>query len=173
MNDQHVGGDQGDQGDLVAPRKLTMNSTYNAPKLRSAAFPFTIDPGDLVDPGARTGWVWGAHIGTDRSGVPWLTVLGSAYVAPILAATAREAIPHPALAGMPEPAVLARVVELTHPGVTGPRGMAYRVLEHAAAFGKTPAEMTDQDRERTKRWRTMPGARSYPIDQDGADRGQS
>lgn len=70
----------------------------------------------------RRGWVYGAHIGVDPDGVEWLTVLGSAYAAPVLAADAAGATwSHMA-------PVLALVEEIPHPGVTGPRGMAYRVI---------------------------------------------
>lgn len=74
--------------------------------------------------GGRVGWVWGVSLGRGDGGHEWLTVPGSTYETPTLAATAAEAVPAYTVA-----AILARVIETWHPGVTGPRGMAYRVIE--------------------------------------------
>lgn len=67
----------------------------------------------------RLGWVWGVGDGPD-----WLTVPGSAYTQPTLH-------PDPKTAGpkrLDWVNTLALVAEVPHDGVTGPRGVAYRIL---------------------------------------------
>lgn len=71
--------------------------------------------------GARRGWVWGDRPATTGR---WLTVPGSAYTAPRLAATPAGAGVAPRVLVDP---VLALVVEVPYLGVTGPRGMAYLI----------------------------------------------
>lgn len=78
-------------------------------------------------PDAPVGWVWGWPGARGRE-TEWLSVPGSASIAPELAASAPEAAPPPPeLAGH---LALARVAEVRHPGVTGGRGMAYWVIDH-------------------------------------------
>lgn len=72
----------------------------------------------------RHGWAWGLCIGS----TDWLTIAGSAYAAPPLAATPAEAGPPPAMGDWAKP-VLGYVAEVEHPYVTGPRNVAYRLLE--------------------------------------------
>lgn len=75
----------------------------------------------------RSGWAWGLCIGSDQ----WLTIGGSAYKAPQLSDTPEGAGQAPTYAGDWAVPVLARVAEVPHAGVTGPRGVAYRILQTA------------------------------------------
>lgn len=70
----------------------------------------------------REGWSWGTADGPE-----WLTILGSHWGSPILAATADEAIKPEALNAEwnTDRAALAHVTEVYHPGVAS--GRAYRV----------------------------------------------
>jgi hypothetical protein len=70
---------------------------------------------------ARSGWATG--IASLREPREWLTIAGSAYRAPVLHASTGEAVAT-ALAGDDW---VAHVTEVRHGGVTGPRGMAYRI----------------------------------------------
>lgn len=95
-----------------------------------------------VTAGNRTGWVWG-WLG--RSG-EWLTVPGAAGTAPALAARAPGATPPPA--ALAAELTLCQVEEVRHPGMTGPRGMAYRVTycppAEVAALALAMARLTER-----------------------------
>ena len=94
----------------------------NAPQLEKTE---KAEPDVPAVAGARRGWVWGDRpASTGR----WLTVPGSAHTAPRLAATPDEAGDAPRVLVDP---VLALVVEVLYPGVTGPRGVAYLIEQVA------------------------------------------
>lgn len=86
----------------------------------------------------RHGWTWGLCVDSED----WLTVRGSAYDEPPLAADPAGAGPRPDWAGSATP-VLGYVAEVPHEEATGPRQVAYRLLtvaEGCDECGAKPGE---------------------------------
>jgi hypothetical protein len=81
----------------------------------------------------RTGWAFGDRGEWNGEFSRYLTILGSAYQRPALYATedeARAALARHPMRNNPHMNMqVAHVTEFRHPGVTGPRGYAYRITD--------------------------------------------
>lgn len=108
-----------------------MNQPHPPPSPPPQPWPWPDGEPALPAGALRAGWTWGRIIGSQE----WLTVRGSAYVAPPLHPRPGDAGPGPdgAYCGPRLPGdwtrpVLAYVAEMEHTGMTGPRAVAYRIL---------------------------------------------